>query len=90
MKIQVKFLPRAEKDLLALPEKIQDEIIYKVEMLQTFPRMGTPMEKAYEGYRFLLAGRNKYRIIYKVKSEKLVEICYIRHCARQMTLRVVN
>lgn len=86
----VKFLPRAEKDLWALSEPLQDEILNRAEMLAEFPRMGRAMEKAYRGYRYLLAGRNRYRIIYKVSSPSLVEIAYIRHCRRQMGLRLVT
>jgi plasmid stabilization system protein ParE len=86
----VKFLPRAEKDLLALSEILQNEILSKAEMLADFPLMGQIMEKTYVGYRYLLAGRNQYRIIYKVTSTELVEIAYIRHCRRQMRLRPVN
>jgi plasmid stabilization system protein ParE len=86
----VKFLPRAEKDLLPLPENLQDEILHKTEMLSLFPLMGQRMEKAYFNYRYLLAGRNQYRIIYRVTSAALVEIAYIRHCRRQMGLRPVH
>lgn len=86
----VKFLPRAEKDLLALSPPLQDEILNKAALLNRFPEMGPKMERAYRGYRYLLAGRNQYRIIYKVKSQSLVEIAYIRHCKRQMGLRLVR
>lgn len=86
----VKFLPRAEKDLLLLPENLQNEILEKTKMLAHFPHMGQRMEKAYFNYRYLLAGRNQFRIIYRVTSEVLVEIAYIRHCKRQMRLRLIN
>ena len=85
----VKFLPRAEEDLLALSHHLQDEIFYKVELLAKFPQMGPSLERAYQGYRYLLAGGNRYRIIYKIKSATLVEIVYIRHCRRQMGLRLI-
>lgn len=88
--VTVKFLPRAEKDLLELPEELQTEILNKAELLVRFPQMGPAMEKAYRGYRCLLAGRNRYRVIYQVKSPSLVEIAYIRHCHRQVTLRLVG
>lgn len=88
--VVIKFLPRAEKDILALPEELQNEILNKIELLAPFPHMGSAMEKAYEGYRCLLAGKNRYRIIYKVTSPSLVEIAYIRHCRRQVTLRLVH
>lgn len=89
MKCVVEFLPRAQQDLLALSEKIQDEILRKATLLQEFPRIGTPMERAFADYRFFLVAKSKLRIIYKIKNTHTVEICYIRHCRRQMTLRIV-
>ena len=88
--VVVKFLPRAEKDLLKLPPLIQDDILRRVEFLSDFPLMGQKMDRAYSGYRYLLAGKNKYRIIYKVMSSQRVFIAYIRHCRRQLGLRVVH
>lgn len=86
----VKFLPRAQSDLLSLPPAIQDEIIKKTEMLSDFPFLGQKMEQAYDGYRYLLAGRNSYRIIYKVLSVESIVIAYIRHCRRQLGLRAIH
>lgn len=88
--VTIRFLPRAEKDLLALPEDLQTEILNKAELLARFPQMGPPMEKAYSGYRCLLAGKGRYRIVYKPASSTLLEVAYIRHCSRQMTLRAVD
>ena len=85
----VRFLPRAERDLLGLSEGLQDQILEKVDLLRSFPSLGGAMERAYQGYRYLLAGpKNRYRIIYKVTHEGLVEIAYIRHCRRQIGLRL--
>jgi plasmid stabilization system protein ParE len=83
-------LPRAEKELLTFAPELQDEIIHKLEMLEQFPHLGIRMEQAFSGYRCLLAGRNRFRIIYKVRNSDLVEIAYIRHCRRQITLRLVK
>ena len=87
---KVKFLPRAEKDFLALAPALQDEILHKVELLTQFPEMGPKMERAFQGYRFLLAGKKNYRIIYRIKTPTLVEIAYIRHCRRQIGLRPIQ
>ena len=53
MAVVVKFLPRAEKDLLALPEIIQNEILSKADLLARFPLMGQRMGKIYREYRYL-------------------------------------
>ena len=87
---RVKLLPRAEKELEALPSAIQDQIITKLELLRDFPEMGAAMFDAFQGYRALLAARNSYRIIYRIVSENLIEVAYIRHCARQTRLRVIR
>ncbi len=87
---KVKLLPRAQKDLEALPLAVQDQIVAKVELLRDFPEMGPAMFDAFQGYRALLAARNTYRIIYRIVSDQLVEVAYIRHCARQTRLRLVR
>jgi plasmid stabilization system protein ParE len=85
---KVKLLPRAAKELEALPTTIQDQILSKLELLRDFPEMGPAMFDAFQGYRALLAARNTYRIIYRLVSEDEIEVAYIRHCARQTRLRV--
>jgi plasmid stabilization system protein ParE len=87
---RVKLLPRAEKELAALPVGIQDQIISKLELLRDFPEMGPVMFDAFAGYRALLAARNTYRIVYRIISDNEIEVAYIRHCARQLRLRAVR
>jgi len=87
---KVKLLPRAQKDLEALPLVVQDQIVAKVELLRDFPEMGPAMFDAFQGYRALLAAKNTYRIVYRMVSDDLAEVAYIRHCARQMRLRLIR
>ena len=46
---KVKLLPRAEKELEALPLAIQDQIISKLELLRDFPELGPAMFDAFQG-----------------------------------------
>ncbi len=87
---KVRLLPRAQKELEALPLAIQDQIIAKLEHLRDLPEMGAAMFDAFQGYRALLAAKNNYRIVYRVVSDDLVEVAYIRHCARQTRLRIIK
>jgi len=87
---KVKLLPRAQRELEALPSAIQDQIVAKLELLRDFPEMGVAMFDAFRGYRALLAARNTYRIIYRIVSYNLIEIAYIRHCARQTRFRLIR
>lgn len=87
---KVKLLPRAQRELEALPLAIQDQIIAKLELLRDFPEIGPAMFDAFQGYRALLAAKNSYRIVYRVISDDLVEVAYIRHCARQTRLRLIR
>jgi mRNA-degrading endonuclease RelE of RelBE toxin-antitoxin system len=87
---EVKLLPRAEKELEALPSGIQDQIIAKLELLRDFQEMGPAMFDAFEGYRSLLAARNTYRIIYRIVSDHRIDIAYIRHCSKQPRLRLIG
>jgi plasmid stabilization system protein ParE len=83
-------LPRAEKELDALPSAIQDQIISKLELLRDFPELGPAMFDAFQGYRALLAAKNTYRVIYRVVRDDLIEVAYIRHCARQTRLGLLR
>jgi plasmid stabilization system protein ParE len=76
--------------LAAFPSVIQDQIVNKLELLRDFPEMGPTMFDAFAGYRALLAARNTYRIIYRIISDDLIEVAYIRHCARQTRLRALR
>lgn len=87
---EVKLLPRARKELEALPSAVQDQIIAKLDLLYDFSEIGPAMFDAFQGYRALLAARNSYRIIYRIVSEDLIEVAYIRHCARQARLRIIR
>jgi plasmid stabilization system protein ParE len=87
---RVKLLPRAEKELEALPVPLQEQIISKLEILRDFPEIGPAMFDAFAGYRALLAAKNTYRVIYRIGSEDEIEVAYIRHCARQSRLRIVR
>lgn len=87
---KVRLLPRAQRELEALPLAIQDQIIAKLDLLRDFPEIGPAMFDAFQGYRALLAAKNSYRIVYRIVSDGLVEVAYIRHCARQTRLRLIR
>lgn len=87
---KVKLLPRAQKELEALPLSIQDQIVAKLDLIRDFPEIGPAMFDAFQGYRALLAAKNTYRIVYRIISNDLVEVAYIRHCARQTRLRLIK
>ena len=87
---KVKLLPRAQRDLEALPLAIQDQIVAKLGLLREFPEIGPAMSDAFQGYRALLAAKNTYRVIYRIVSDDLIEVAYIRHCARQARLRLIR
>lgn len=87
---RVKLLPRAQAELEAMPPAVQDHIIAKLDLLRDFPELGPAMLDAFMGYRALLATRNTYRIVYKIISDDLIEVAYIRHCAGQFRLRPIR
>lgn len=83
--------PQAQKDLDAIAKQspqIFKEILSKIEFLLEFPEMGPRMELAYQGYRQILCGN--YRVIYEITSSQQIEVAYIRHCARQLGLRIIE
>lgn len=90
MPVEVRLLPRAERELRDLPDSLQDQILAKLDLLAEFPELGTPMLDAFEGYRALLAARRRYRVVYRIVATDRVEVAYVRHCSRQIGLRVVR
>lgn len=88
---RVILLPQAQQVLdpikASLP-RIAEDILHKIELLIDFPEIGPAMDQAYQGYRQLLCGH--YRIVYEIVSEGRIEIAYVRHCARQLGLRLMN
>ena len=48
------------------------------------------MVDAFQGYRAILAAKNSYRVVYRILADDLVEVAYIRQCARQTRLRLVR
>ena len=67
MKAKIFWLESALKDLEALLAKDIALILRRVDMLSTFPYIGSPMLfDEWEGYRQLICG--DYRAIYQVKE----------------------
>lgn len=66
-----------------LPDRIQDQIVAKLELLEEFPDLGAPMFDAFQGYRALLAARKTYRIVYRHDPPARVRMISIRHCRRR-------
>ena len=87
---EVRILPRAQKDMEALSIAVQDQIVAKLELLRDFPEMGPAMFDAFHGYRSLLAAKNTYRVVYRIVSDDLIEVAYVRHCSRQTRLRLIR
>lgn len=77
----------AVRDLDGVPDAARVAIVEKVGLLADFPRMGPAMDGPFTGYRQLLVAR--YRVIYALASDE-VRIVYVRHGARQLSLRIVR
>ena len=75
--VEITFTRRAMCDIRKLPKNTQRRIELAIDELFDNIRAGDKLHGEWEGYRKLRAG--DYRIIYKIKSEALVEIQYVRH-----------
>jgi hypothetical protein len=85
----VKLLPRAQRDLDALAPDLFDQIIEALQLLKQYPYLGPAMVGAFQGFRALEVCRGRYRIVYRVVSEKRLDVAYVRRCRRQTGLRSV-
>ena len=75
--VEITFTRRAMRNIRKLPENTQRRIELAIDELFDNIRAGDKLHGEWEGYWKLRAG--DYRIIYKIKSEALVEIQYVRH-----------
>ncbi len=84
---RVRWTRRAQTDLDALADRARARIVHTVGLLAEFPLLGSVMDGPYRGYRQLLVDR--HRVIYCIVRQE-VRIAYLRHGARQLTLRLVR
>ena len=75
--VEITFTRKAMRDIRKLPERMQRRIELAIDELFDNIGAGDKLHGEWEGYWKLRAG--DYRIIYKIKSEALVEIQYVRH-----------
>jgi mRNA-degrading endonuclease RelE of RelBE toxin-antitoxin system len=86
---EIRWTNAASKEILQLSEPLRSRVMAKVKLLEAFPTMGPAMDGSYEGFRQLLV--RPYRVIYQFdEGADVVWIAYLRHGARQLTLRVVH
>ena len=79
---EVYFLAQAQEDLDPVKDPLWTEIIEKIELLKEYPLWGAPMDGPFTGYRSFVVGI--FRVVYKVISDRRIEIAYIRHCKRNL------
>lgn len=77
---KIVLLPQAREDLDRIHDPLFSKVIEKIEILRDYPHWGASMEGPFIGYRSFIVGI--FRVVYRVISDDLIEIAYIRHCRR--------
>jgi toxin ParE1/3/4 len=73
-----------EKESKSYATKWINEVIKKLDLIEKFPNMGKKLpEMQVKSIREISAG--KYRIIYNVTKEDLIEVLAIRHSAKPLS-----
>ena len=75
--VEVTFTRRSLRDLKKLPGDVRRRMELAIDELFDDIRAGDKLHGEWEGCWKLRAG--DYRIIYKIKSEALIEIQYVKH-----------
>ena len=70
MAYRLLYLPGAQKDVRALPEKVRERVRHAVERLAESPRLGKPL--AGELVPFWSYRVGDYRIVYEIRDDELV------------------
>jgi mRNA interferase RelE/StbE len=70
MAYRLLYLPGAEKDIHALPERIAQRVRHGLEQLAEKPRLGKPLHGELAPFWSYRVG--DYRIVYEVRDEDLV------------------
>jgi mRNA interferase RelE/StbE len=73
----VVFTDAALDDLRRIGPSAIPTVLKKVLLLATEPEAGYPLGGDLTGYRKLVAGRNTWRIVYRITDDKTVEICEV-------------
>ena len=75
--VEIAFTRRALRDIRKLPKDVQRRIELAMDELLDEVRAGDKLHGGWAGYWKLRAG--DYRVIYRIKSEAMVEIQYVMH-----------
>ncbi|SRR6266511_3336748 len=73
---EVQFTDAALDDLRRLGPQVVPRVLRKVLLLEENPEAGVPLGGSVTGFRKLVVGRNKWRVVYRVAGAA-VEICEI-------------
>lgn len=75
--VEIVFIDAAVDDLRRLGPDAVARVLKKVLILLDSPGAGYPLGSDLTGFRKLVVGRNTWRIVYRVASDKAIEICEI-------------
>jgi plasmid stabilization system protein ParE len=78
--LKVVLLPQARDHLDEIFDPVLSRVVRRLRLLERFPEMGAPMAGPFAGYRSTIV--DMFRIVYRVRPRKIVEIAYIRDCRR--------
>ncbi|NNN07019.1 MAG: type II toxin-antitoxin system RelE/ParE family toxin [Elusimicrobia bacterium] len=83
--MNVELLPQAAGDFQAIAEPLHGRVLKRLEVLGDFPELGSPLNRAFTGYRSTIV--ELFRIVYRLRTDGVVEITFIRDCRRRLPKR---
>ncbi len=78
--MKVVLLGQAREALDEIYEPVLARVVRRLRMLERFPELGAPMLGPFAGYRSTVV--DMFRIVYRLRPRKLIEVAYIRDCRR--------
>ncbi len=80
--MKVVLLPQAAEDLDTIYDPVLTRVLRRLRLLERFPDFGAAMTGPFAGYRSTAV--EMFRIVYRVRTAKVVEVAYIRHARRAL------
>lgn len=74
---EITFVDAALDDLRRIGPDVVPKVLKKILLLLESPEAGYPLGGELTGFRKLVVGKNTWRVVYRIREDKVIEVCEI-------------